>query len=70
MGACAYPQTRMEPVADYGAARKASISAAPAYTAGPDIVRTTSPDGATTFVCVDGSTRPGSEVPPGSEPAC
>jgi hypothetical protein len=68
--ACSYPQTRMVPVADYGAAPRQSVSSAPAYTAGPSTVRTTSPDGATKFVCVDGGTRPGWKVPPDSLPAC
>jgi hypothetical protein len=65
-----YGETRMEPAADYGAAKRATISAAPAYTAGPTTVRTTSPDGSTTFVCADGSTRPAHLVPPGRTPAC
>ncbi len=68
--ACGWPQTRMEPVAEYQAGRHATISAAPSYTAGTNYVRTTSRDGATLFVCVDGSTRKGSAVPPRSEPAC
>jgi len=70
LASCAWPQTRMEPVADYGAAPKATISAAPAFTAGPSTVHTTSPDGSTLFVCEDGTTRRGSEVPAGAEPAC
>ncbi len=69
-GACGFPETRMVPVADYGAANKPTISSAPAYTAGPSTAHTTSPDGSTLFVCVGGGERPGSQVPPGSEPAC
>ena len=68
--ACSWPQTRMVPVADYGAAPRQSVSSAPAYTAGPSTVRTTSPDGATKFVCEYGGTLPGSAVPPYSLPAC
>jgi hypothetical protein len=70
IGACAFPQTRLEPAADYGAAPRASYSAAPAYTAGPSEVLTASPDGATRFVCADGSNVPASQVPPGRKPAC
>lgn len=70
--ACAapgWPTTKMEPVADYGSGH-VTVSAVPARTAGPSYVTTTSPDGATRFVCTDGSTRPGNRVPPHQEPAC
>lgn len=67
---CGWPATRMVPAADYGANEKPTISSAPAYTAGTNYVRTTSPDGATTFVCADGSSRPASEVAPGARPPC
>lgn len=71
MSACAgWPETRVQPVADYAAADKPTVSAAPAYTAGPTTVRTVSPDGATAFVCADGSVVPGDRVVPGSQPAC
>jgi hypothetical protein len=70
LASCGWPETRMVPAANYGAANKASVSAAPAYTAGPSTVRTTSPDGATRFVCADGSNVPASTVAPGSRPAC
>ena len=70
LGACGFPETRMVPVADYESGHKATVSAAPAYTAGPSTVRTRSPDGSTLFVCEDGSVRRGSEVPPSSAPAC
>ncbi|MDB4969870.1 MAG: hypothetical protein JWN44_5559 [Myxococcales bacterium] len=69
-GSSGFGETRMEPAADYGAAERATVSAAPAYTAGPSTERTTSPDGSTTFVCADGSTRPARLVVPGSTPAC
>ncbi|HEY2742979.1 MAG TPA: hypothetical protein VGL86_00090, partial [Polyangia bacterium] len=68
--ACAYPETRMVPVADYGAGPRQTVSAAPAFTAGPSTTRTTSPDGATRFVCANGATRSGAAVPAGSIPAC
>jgi hypothetical protein len=68
--ACTYPETRMVPVADYGAGPRQSVSSSPAFTAGPSTVRTTSPDGATKFVCVGGGTRPGAAVPADSLPAC
>ncbi len=68
--ACTYPQTRMVPVADYGAGPRQTVSSAPAFTAGPSTVRTTSPDGATKFVCTNGATLPGAVVPAGSLPAC
>lgn len=68
--ACGWPETRMVPAAEYGADARPTISSAPAYTAGTNYVRTTSPDGSTTFVCADGSSRPASEVAPGATPAC
>jgi hypothetical protein len=67
--ACNFPATRMEPAADY-AAGHVTISGAPSYTAGTNYVTTTSPDGATRFVCVNGGSVPGNVVPPHSEPAC
>jgi hypothetical protein len=67
---CGWPATRMEPVADYGSGPRATVSAAPAYTAGPDYQLTYSPDGSTLFVCVDGATEPGWRVPPDAVPAC
>ncbi len=67
---CGWPATRMEPVADYGARPRATISAAPAYTAGTDYRRTYSPDGSTLFVCADGGTAPAWHVAPGATPAC
>jgi hypothetical protein len=65
-----WPSTRMEPAADYGSGRHVTVSSAPAFTAGPTYVTTTSPDGATTFVCADGDTRRGDRVPPDQTPAC
>jgi hypothetical protein len=65
-----WPATRMEPAADYGSGRHFTISSAPANTAGPSYVLTSSPDGATRFVCADGGTARGSVVPPNSKPAC
>ena len=70
MAGCQWPETRMVPVAEYGAAERTTVSAAPAFNAGPDTVRTTSPDGSTTFVCEDGSRLAASKVPEGSTPAC
>jgi uncharacterized lipoprotein len=67
---CGWPETRMEPAADYGAADRTTVSAAPSFTAGPDAVRTDSPDGSTTFVCADGSHMPASKVPKGKTPPC
>jgi hypothetical protein len=67
---CTWPQTKMEPVEEYAAGKRQTVSAAPAYTAGPTTVRTTSPDGATLFVCADGGTVPASRVPAGNVPAC
>jgi hypothetical protein len=69
-GACAWPATRMEPVYNYGSGPKVTVSSAPAYNAGPSTAHTTSPDGATLFVCDGGGTRPGWEVPPDYSPAC
>ncbi|HWE26863.1 MAG TPA: hypothetical protein VHB97_02625 [Polyangia bacterium] len=60
----------MEPAADYGAANRSMYSAAPAYTAGPDAVRTDSRDGSTAFVCRDGSQLPAAKVPEGQTPPC
>jgi hypothetical protein len=70
LAACTFPQTKMEPISEYGAAKKASYSSTPSYTAGPTGIMTTSPDGATAFACEDGSVRWGSTVPPGEKPAC
>jgi len=70
LGGCGWPATRMEPVADYGARAKPTVSAAPMYTAGPTWRLTYSPDGSTTFVCNGGETAPGDGVIPGSRPAC
>lgn len=67
---CAYPQTQMVPVQDYASGPRQTVSASPAFTAGPSTVRTTSPDGSTEFVCVGGGTMRGSRVPPDSAPAC
>ena len=68
--ACAYPTTSMVPTSEYAAGPKATVSSAPAYRAGPDYVRTTSPDGSTAFVCADGTTRSGASVPPSAAPPC
>jgi len=68
--ACGWPQTRMEPTADYGSRNKPTISSAPSYTAGTNYMPTGSPDGSTAFVCADGSNRPANEVAPGSLPPC
>ncbi len=68
--ALSWPATRMEPAGDYASRERPSISSAPARTAGPSYVRTYSPDGATRFVCADGTTRNAAHVEPGSAPAC
>jgi hypothetical protein len=68
--ACGLPQTRMVPAAEYQAAGKPTISAAPSFTAGPTEVRTYSPDGSTVFICADGRTLPADRVQPGGKPAC
>jgi hypothetical protein len=65
-----FPEARMEPAADYGAADKTTVSAAPAFTAGPATMNTDSPDGSTKFVCTDGSGESADLVPPGRTPAC
>jgi hypothetical protein len=70
LAGCTFPQTKMEPAEDYAASHRVTVSAAPAFTAGPTEVRTTSPDGATTFVCADGSHVSATKVPPGSSPVC
>jgi hypothetical protein len=70
LAGCTFPQTRMEPSANYGSGPRYTISAAPANTAGPSYVRTTSPDGATRFVCAEGGSTPASRVPPETTPAC
>jgi hypothetical protein len=70
LAGCGWPETRMEPAADYGAANRSTYSAAPAFRAGPDAVRTSSPDGSTMFVCHDGSYLPASRVPEGKTPPC
>jgi hypothetical protein len=70
--ACApppWPTTRMVSPADYGSGG-VTVSSTPNYTAGPDYVNTTSPDGATLFVCENGTTRPGNRVPPHTTPPC
>jgi hypothetical protein len=68
-GGCTFPATRMEPVADYGSGHT-TVSSQPARTAGPSYTNTTSPDGATLFVCEYGSTKPGNRVPPHTTPPC
>jgi hypothetical protein len=70
LAACGWPETRMVPVADYASGSRATVSAAPAYTAGPSTVTTKSPDGATVFVCEDSTLRRGADVPPNAAPAC
>ncbi len=70
LASCGWPATRMEPVADYAARARPTVSAAPAYTAGPTDRRTYSPDGSTLFVCADGGTEAGGRVTPGAAPAC
>ena len=55
---CAWPATRLEPAADYRASTRPTVSAAPAYTAGPDYRLTYSPDGSTAFVCANGAVVP------------
>lgn len=67
---CGWPATRVEPPADYPAKAHPTVSAAPAYTAGPDYRLTYSPDGSTLFVCADGSVEPAWRVTPGGRPAC
>ncbi len=64
-------ETRMEAAADYGAAKHIYVVPSPTpLLAGPDTVRTTTPDGSTVFVCPDGSVRDSSRVPAGSKRAC
>jgi hypothetical protein len=70
VAACGWPETRMEPVGEYHAAGRVTVTAAPAFTAGPDTVRTTSPDGSTVFACGDGRVVPGSQVPAHSTQIC
>jgi hypothetical protein len=67
---CGWPSTRVEPTDQYRAGGHPTVSAAPAYTAGPEYRLTYSPDGSTLFVCADGSTRSGAHVEPGAQPAC
>jgi hypothetical protein len=62
-------ETRMVSAADYGADKHVYIVPTPTpFLAGPDTVRTSSPDGSTVFVCADGSARDASGVAPGSNP--
>ena len=70
LAGCAWPATRMEPVADYASRAPATVSAAPAYTAGPTTRLTYSPDGSTLFVCADGSVESAALVEPNAAPAC
>ena len=70
VGACGWPATRMEPVGNYGAATKPTVSAAPQYTAGTSWRLTYSPDGSTSFVCTGGETARGNAIIPGARPAC
>ena len=70
LAGCTWPQTRMEPAADYGSGSHYTVSAAPANTAGPSYVRTASPDGATRFVCAEGGSTSAAHVPPETTPAC
>ena len=67
---CGWPATRMEPVADYGARARPTVSAAPSYTAGTSWRLTYSPDGSTSFVCSGGDVVPASQVAPGAIPPC
>jgi hypothetical protein len=67
---CGWPETRVEPAANYQPAKRPTVSAAPAYTAGPDTVLTTSPDGSALVVCPDGRALSAGDVPAGSKPAC
>ena len=68
--ACGWRETRMEPASEYRAASRPTVSAAPAFTAGPDTVLTSSPDGSTLFVCRDGSIRAAGQVPARAAPKC
>jgi hypothetical protein len=64
-------ETRMQPAADYAAANHVYVVPTPTPNlAGPDTVRTSSPDGSTVFICADGSVRDASQVAPGQKPAC
>jgi hypothetical protein len=67
---CNWPETRMEPAYEYGSRARPTVSAAPAYTAGPDTQLTYSPDGSTTFVCADGEAESAARVVPAAAPAC
>ena len=70
VGGCGWPATRMEPIGDYGAHTRPTVSAAPNYTAGTGWRLTYSPDGSTLFVCNGGETARGNAVIPGARPAC
>src|SRR5438270_11846954 len=70
LGACStMRETRMVAAADYTASKRVYVVATPTpLLAGPDTVRTTSPDGSTIFVCANGSQRDASRVAPGEKP--
>jgi hypothetical protein len=60
----------MVAVEDYASRARPTVSAAPAYTAGPTERLTYSPDGSTLFVCADGGLKSAAHVEPAAAPAC
>jgi hypothetical protein len=70
LGCLGWPATKMEPASQYGAREKPTVSSIPSFTAGTNYMPTGSPDGATAFVCADGSDRPANEVALGAKPPC
>jgi hypothetical protein len=71
IGGCAsMHETRMAAATNYSAPKHVYVVPTPTpLLAGPDTVRTYSPDGSTVFVCPDGSARDATKAP-GDKPAC
>jgi hypothetical protein len=70
-GACGTLHTNMQAAADYHPSARVYVVPTPTPNlAGPDTVRTSSPDGSTVFVCADGTTRDASQLAPGTKNAC
>jgi hypothetical protein len=64
-------KTRMVAAADYAPSRHVYVAPSPTpLFAGPDTVRTYSPDGSTIFVCADGTSRDASKLGPDGKPTC
>jgi hypothetical protein len=72
VAACGWPETKMVEVgAEQATAARPVVTAAPAYTAGPDYVRTTALDGkSNVFVCPGGEIVSARRVPANTVLVC